>query len=124
MSTSQERSLQGWAPEPGKDVTLAQVIDMAFDYRGNVTVVKADGTEVVGYVFNRNSGVAEPYIQMFGESGDGPFRLLYSEIRNIKFTGRDMAAGNSWAAWLKRKGEAATGIGASEDESSSSGPQV
>ena len=96
-------TLQGWVPEIGEFLTLAEVIDLAFDYRGNTTVVKVDGTEIEGYVFNRNREASEPVMEMFDAAGNGPIRIPYSEIRNIKFTGRDMAAGNSWQAWLERK---------------------
>ena len=85
------------------DMTLERVIDMAFDYRGNTTIVKTDGTEVVGYISNRNNRVPEPFVQLFGEKGDGPHRLLYSEIASIRFTGKDPAAGKSWEAWIKHK---------------------
>ncbi|KRT74531.1 MAG: hypothetical protein XU13_C0007G0036 [Candidatus Rokubacteria bacterium CSP1-6] len=96
-------TLQGWVPEIGEFLTLAEVIDLAFDYRGNTTVVRADGTEIEGYVFNRDREAPEPFIQIFDAAGNGPMRIPYSEIRNIKFTGRDMAAGNSWQAWLERR---------------------
>jgi hypothetical protein len=94
---------QGWMPDLGEYLTLAEVIDLAFDYRGNVTVAKVDGAEVEGYIFNRNADVPEPFIQMFDLAGNGPFKLLYSEIQIIKFTGKDTAAGNSWLAWLERR---------------------
>lgn len=100
---------QGWVPDLGKYLTLAEVIDLALDYRGNVTVVKADGTEVEGYMFNRNRDAREPFIQMFDVNGDGPLALLYSEIRSIKFTGKDAAAGNSWLAWLERRENSSAG---------------
>ncbi len=96
-------TLQGWVPEIGGFLTLAEVIDLAFDYRGNTTVVKVDGTEIEGYVFNRDREAPEPFIQLFDVAGKGPIRIPYSEIRNVKFTGRDMAAGNSWQAWLERR---------------------
>lgn len=96
-------TFQGWVPNIGEFLRLAQVIDLAFDYRGNTAVVKTDGTEVEGYIFNRDSEVPEPFIQLFDLAGDGPIKILYSEIQNIKFTGKDMAAGNSWLAWLERK---------------------
>ena len=96
-------TLEGWVPTLGEDLSLAQVIDLAFDYRGNTTVVKTDGTEVVGYIFNRNNDVPEPFIQMFDQAGNGPFKILYSEIENIRFTGKDTAAGNPWQAWVERK---------------------
>ncbi|MFQ5521104.1 MAG: hypothetical protein ACE5FK_06885, partial [Candidatus Methylomirabilia bacterium] len=65
--------------------------------------VKVDGTEVEGYIFNRNADTPEPFIQMFDLAGHGPLKILYSEIQNIKFTGKDLAAGSSWLAWLERK---------------------
>ena len=97
-------TLEGWAPEVGGDVSLASIIDRAFDYRGNVTVVKTDGSETVGYLFNRNGDAPEPFVQMFDVNGGGPFTIPYLEIRTIRFTGRDTAAGNSYAAWLRAKG--------------------
>jgi len=96
-------TLEGWVPQIGESLTLAEVIDFAFDYRGNTTIVKTDGTEVVGYLFNRNTLVPQPFIQFFDEKGDGPFTVPYSDIANIKFTGKDTATGNSWKAWLERK---------------------
>ena len=96
-------TLEGYVPEIGPYLTLPEVVEFAFDYRGNVTIVKTDGTEIVGYVFNRNNLVPEPFMQLIDERGDGPFTLPYSAVANIKFTGKDMAAGNSWKAWLERK---------------------
>ena len=45
---------------------------------------------------------------MFDLDGAGPLTIPYAEIRTIRFTGRDTAAGNSYAAWLRAK-EAAKG---------------
>ena len=96
-------SLEGWVPVVNDYLSLAEVVELAFDYRGNTTIVKTDGTEIVGYIFNRNRELLEPYIQYFDQAGSGPFKLLYSEIQNIKFTGKDTAVGNSWQAWVERK---------------------
>ena len=98
-----EETLEGWAPEIGRGITLEEVIDRAFDYRGNVTVVKTDGTELEGYLFNRERDAAEPFVQMFDRAGDGPYDVRYADIRSIRFTGRDTAAGTSYAAWLRAK---------------------
>jgi hypothetical protein len=96
-------SLEGWVPEMGTGVTLEEVVDRAFDYRGNVTVVRADGSELEAYVFNRNRDVPVPFIQVFDRAGNGPYEILYSDIRAIRFTGKDTAAGGSYAAWLRAK---------------------
>ncbi len=98
-----EETLEGWAPEIGHGVALEAVIERAFDYRGNVTVVKTDGAELEGYLFNRDRDVPAPFVQMFDRAGAGPIDIRYSEIRTIRFTGKDTAAGTSYAAWLRAK---------------------
>jgi hypothetical protein len=98
-----DESLEGWAPEPGADLPLPRIIDLAFDYRGNTTVVKTDGTRLDGYLFNRNADAPEPFVEMFDATGAGPNRVLYRDIRTIHFTGRDPAAGQSYDAWVSRR---------------------
>ena len=113
---SDERApLEGWEPAVGIEVCLEEVVERAFDYRGDVTVVRRDGTEVIGYLFNRNAEILERFVQMFDRAGDGPLTIPYSEIRTIRFTGKDTAAGKSYEAWLRRKTEhpAATAASAS-----------
>ena len=99
--TPPEPRLEGRAPLEGSDPT--EVIEHAFDYRGDVTVVRRDGQEVAGYVFNRNREVPDPFIEMFPAGQDGAITIAYTDIRTIRFTGRDTAAGNSYAAWLRRR---------------------
>ena len=98
-----EKSLEGWAPDIHDAVTLAEVVDRAFDYRGDVTVLLDDGRELNGYLFNRNPDAAEPFVQMFEREGSGASSIPYARIRAIRFTGKDTAAGNSYAAWLRSK---------------------
>ncbi|OLC16866.1 MAG: hypothetical protein AUH29_03890 [Candidatus Rokubacteria bacterium 13_1_40CM_69_27] len=100
-----ERSLEGWSPTIGGGVTLHEVVDLAFDYRGDVTIVRSDGTEVIGYVYNRNRDVPEPFLQLFDPTG-ASHTFRYAEVRTVRFTGRDTAAGKSYEAWLRRKTQA------------------
>jgi len=99
----EEKSLEGWAPDIPDAATLAEVVDRAFDYRGDVTVLRDDGRELNGYLFNRNPDAAEPFVQMFEREGSGASSIPYARIRAIRFTGKDTAAGNSYAAWLRSK---------------------
>lgn len=101
---TEERSLEGWAPRVGDDAKLTEVIDLAFDYRGDVTLVLTDGRDLIGYVYNRDRDATEPYLQLVDPSG-ASHTLRYTEVRTIRFTGRDTAAGTSYEAWLRRKGE-------------------
>ena len=101
-----EKSLEGWAPDIHDAATLAAAVDHAFDYRGDVTLVLADGREVVGFLFNRDREAAEPFVQIFESEGGGAITIPYARIRAIRFTGRDTAAGSSYAAWLRSRGAA------------------
>lgn len=96
-------SLEGWTPQIGLYLTLEEVIEHAFDYRGNVTVTRRDGAQVVGYLFNRDATAPEPFVEMLDEAGDGPLRIRFADIATISFTGKDTAAGNAWTSWLERK---------------------
>jgi hypothetical protein len=103
VSVEEERSLEGWDPQVGPELPLVRIVDLAFDYRGNVTVVATDGTELEGYLFNRDAEAPEPYAELFDKDGGGPIVIPYARIRTIRFTGKDTAAGLSYAAWLRRK---------------------
>jgi hypothetical protein len=96
----EETSLEGWRPAPG-EAPLAAVVDKAFDYRGDVTVLRRDGSEVVGYVYNRDTTAL--CLQMFRASDGASVAIPYADVLTIHFTGRDPATGKSYQAWLRRK---------------------
>ena len=104
MTHEEEQSLQGWAPDMSGGITVAEVVERAFDYRGNVTLVRKDGAELIGYLFNRNTQVSQPFVQLYDQDG-AAHRVLLEDIENIMFTGRDTAAGQSYEAWKRRKEE-------------------
>src|SRR6266536_1347334 len=96
-------TLEGWAPEPKDATELADLVDMAFDYRGDVTLVLADGAEAVGDLFNRDREAASPFAQLLVPGAPDALTIPYAGIRTIRFTGKDTAAGRSYAAWLERR---------------------
>jgi hypothetical protein len=100
---SEDASLEGWAPDASDRVSLAELVERAFDYRGDVTLALDDGREVDGYLFNRNRDVAEPFVQIFERGEAESSTIPYARIRAIRFTGKDTAAGNSYAAWLRSR---------------------
>jgi hypothetical protein len=107
----------------GREVALAtdcerrEAIEMAFDYRGDVTIETADGRRLEGYIFDRRADVAEPYIRVM-LSGGGGATVPYAQITRLVFSGRDTAAGKSWETWVKRYIEAKTkGERATDEES-------
>ena len=78
-------------------------LEKAFDYRGDVTITKKDGTTVEGYIFDRRVGatLADSLVRLYPKNQGGKVAVSWSEIAGLAFSGRDMAAGKSWEAWVK-----------------------
>ncbi len=83
---------------------------MAFDYRGDVLITRKDGSKVEGYIFDRRTGttLAESFVRVYPKAGGAKVSISYSDVAALAFTGRDMAAGKSWEAWLKHYWEKKT----------------
>lgn len=84
---------------------LYEVIEAAFDYRGDVTLELKDETTVVGYVFNRDARAAQPHLQLFPKNASGTRTIPYADVMAIAFTGEDTAFGQSWEAWVAKSEE-------------------
>jgi hypothetical protein len=100
----EHENLQGRVWEPASEEELREGIEKAFDYRGDVTVVRKDGSSVEGYIFDRRvaPSLTESVIRLFPKGDATKVSIPYSEIASLAFTGRDTAAGKSWEAWLKK----------------------
>src|ERR1035441_10025705 len=48
--------MEGWIPELATEAELRDALEKAFDYRGDVTITRKDGSRVEGYVFDRRNG--------------------------------------------------------------------
>ena len=48
--------LEGWVPELAGEEEVRQALEKAFDYRGDVTITRKDGSKVEGYIFDRRTG--------------------------------------------------------------------
>lgn len=96
-------SLEGQVFRPASPAELAEAVEEAFDYRGDVTLELSSGDRIAGYVFNRHLTGPRPYLQMFPRKETGVREIPYSEIAAIAFTGKDTASGKSWEAWVAKK---------------------
>ena len=97
--------LEGKVFRPASLTELVDAIDQAFDYRGDVVLELKDGRTIEGFIFNRESRVAEPFIQLFPKHQTGELVIHFTEIASISFTGEDTAFGKSWEAWIKKNSE-------------------
>jgi hypothetical protein len=103
--------LEGSVPEMATEAELRAALEQAFDYRGDVTITRKDGSRVEGYIFDRRSGptMAESFVRIIprnspqdsAQTSPQKISIPYSDIAALAFTGRDMAAGKSWEAWVR-----------------------
>jgi len=96
--------LQGRTWQTASDEDLRVGLEKAFDYRGDVTITRKDGTRIEGYIFDRQAGstLEKSIVRVIPQDQSIKISIPYSEIAGLAFTGRDTAAGKSWAAWLKK----------------------
>jgi hypothetical protein len=96
--------LEGWVPELAGEEEVRQALEKAFDYRGDVTITRKDGSKVEGYVFDRRTGksLADSAVRLFPKDSDKKISIPYSEIAALALTGRDTAAGKSFEAWVRK----------------------
>jgi hypothetical protein len=102
--------IEGWIPVLATDEDLRQALEKAFDYRGDVTITRQDGTKVEGYIFDRRSGttLAESRVRLIPRDTNEKLSIAYSDIASLVFSGRDTAAGKSWEAWVRKYWEKKT----------------
>jgi hypothetical protein len=100
----EHEQLEGWVPALATDEDLRAALEKAFDYRGDVTITRKDGTMVEGYVFDRRSGAAlgRCAVRLYPKEGAEKVTVAYDQIAALAFSGRDTAAGRSWETWLRK----------------------
>lgn len=96
--------IEGWIPELATPEHLKDALEKAFDYRGDITLTRKDGTKVEGYLFDRHTGATleSSFVRLIPKDSSQRLSIPYGDIASLAFTGRDTAAGRSWEAWLKK----------------------
>lgn len=97
-------TVEGWAPQLATEDELRIALEKAFDFRGDVTVTRKDGSQIDGYIFDRTTGstLADSFIRVLPKDSNQRYRISYSDIAALAFSGRDPAAGKSWEAWVRK----------------------
>ena len=103
----ERENLEGWIPSLASEEDLRQALEKAFDYRGDITITRKDGSKVEGYLFDRRSGktLNDSRVRLFPRNSQEKVSIAYSDVAALAFTGRDSAAGKSWEAWVKKYAE-------------------
>ena len=97
-------TLQGWVPQIATDEELRQALEKAFDYRGDVTLTRKDGSKIEGYLFDlvTEKTLSGSFVRLLPKGSNRRVKIAYSDIAALAFTGRDTAAGKSWEAWVRK----------------------
>ncbi len=105
VAAGREREqLEGWIPTLATDAEIREALEKAFDYRGDITITRKDGSKVEGYLFDRRSGasLAESFIRIIPTNQKTKLNVSYADIAALAFTGRDTAAGKTFEAWVAK----------------------
>jgi hypothetical protein len=105
IAAGREREqLEGWVPELTSEKDVREVLEKAFDYRGDITITRKDGSTVQGYLYDRRTGktLADSVVRVMPANGAGRVSIAYADIAGLAFSGRDTAAGKTFDAWVKK----------------------
>jgi len=89
----------------GGDPRLAEAVQAAVNYRGDVTVTLAStGRAVEGYVFDGRhlADPARAMLRLIRRDDGERMSIRLADVAALEFTGRDTAAGRSFETWMKK----------------------
>lgn len=105
-------NLEGTIPAMATESEIREVLEKAFDYRGDVTVTRKDGSTIEGYLYDRRNAptLEQSVIRLMPTPAKGApasttierVNISYADIAGLKFSGRDTAAGKTFDAWVKK----------------------
>ena len=101
----EETGRQGIVVDGSDPEQLRKAIDLALDYRGDVTVTqRSTGEALEGYIFDRTDGSASAgaTIRIIPNNRDERITIPFDDIARIDFSGKDTAAGKSFETWMKK----------------------
>jgi hypothetical protein len=105
-------NLEGTIPVMATEAEIRDVLEKAFDYRGDITVTRKDGSTVDGYLYDRRTAptLEQSVIRLIPAPAKGApatttverVNISYADVAGLKFSGRDTAAGKTFDAWVKK----------------------
>lgn len=100
----EREQLEGSIPELASESEVREALEKAFDYRGDITITRKDGSVVEGYLYDRRTGatLADSSVRIMLTVGNAKVSVPYSEVAHLVFSGRDTAAGKTFEAWVKK----------------------
>src|SRR5260221_3620772 len=74
--------LEGWIPALASDEDVRVALEKAFDYRGDVTITRKDGSKVEGYIFDRRTGktLVDSFVRVFPKDSNQKVAVALPDI--------------------------------------------
>jgi len=85
---------QGWSAPAS-----AESLRVAFEYRGDVTLLLDDDSRVDGYLSN----LSDETLRMWCRGETAQLEIPIRHVKHVELTGRDTASGKSWQTWMKKQ---------------------
>lgn len=96
---------KGARVESGDPRHMAEAIEMAANYRGDVTITLAStGETIEGYIFDHrpHPDFSRAIVRVIPKGTDDRRVIACDDIAVLEFTGRDTAEGKSFETWMKK----------------------
>ena len=76
----EHEKLEGWIPSVANEEDLRQALEKAFDYRGDITITRKDGTKIEGYLFDRRSGktLKDSQVRLYPKNSNEKVAISYA----------------------------------------------
>ena len=110
----EREQLEGWVPELASDAEVRGALEKAFDYRGDITITRKDGSQVQGYLFDRRTGatLADSMVRVMPSDGSGRVSIAYAEVAALVQKGRDFTLADQQLVGRKQPAAAVMPTGA------------
>ena len=106
IAAGREREqLEGWVPELAGEAEVREALEKAFDYRGDITMTRKDGSKVEGYLYDRRTGatLADSFVRimpcergrqgehcLLGDCGAGVYRARQCGGEDLRRVGEEV----------------------------------
>src|SRR6059036_3849467 len=79
--------LEGWVPALATEDEIRAAFEKAFDFRGDVTITRKDGSKIEGYIFDRRTGrtLSDSFVRLFPKDRDEKVSIAYGDIAGLQF---------------------------------------
>src|SRR5208282_1400433 len=78
-------NLEGWIPQLATEEEIRSALEKAFDYRGDVTITRKDGSKIEGYLFDRRTAATlqASTVRLIPKNAREKLSISYAEIAAV-----------------------------------------